>query len=136
MAYKTDVVKKAGGFNNRLTFRSDDKYLYHEIAKISDIVWYLPTAIVHHNVDNHRLQLAYFKKLFLKTGNEEKVRLRHEQGWPGIILKFLEYVCKAGAGLILFGCYALVGKALKGKYIFLSQWFTLQGFLRRTVFVR
>src|SRR6187551_33999 len=42
MTYTKEILQKAGGFNNELTFRSDDKYIFHQVTKISDNVYYVP----------------------------------------------------------------------------------------------
>jgi hypothetical protein len=72
MTYTKEILKKAGGFNNELTFRSDDKYIFHQVTRFSDQIYYVPGAMLYHNIDNDRLSFANFKKLFLKSGNEEK----------------------------------------------------------------
>ncbi len=136
MAYKKQVLQKAGGFNNALEFRSDDKYIYYEVKKLSSEVYYVPGAWVYHYIDAYRLELSNFKKLFLKTGNEEKKRVLMDQGYTGVIKKGFEFFAKTIAGLLLFGVFAMQGKYEKGKYIFLSQYCTLKGFFQRSVFVR
>lgn len=136
MTYKKEILKKAGGFNNVLKFRSDDKYIFHKVKLISDKIYYVPNAWLFHYIDNYRLQLRNFKTLFLKTGNEEKKRLLSEKNIPGLIKKFFEFIFKAGASLILFLLFFLKGQYAKGKYIVISQWYTLTGFLKKDVFVR
>jgi glycosyltransferase involved in cell wall biosynthesis len=136
MTYTAAVLKEVGGFNNQLTFRSDDKHIYFVVTKVSPEVYYLPDAVVYHNIDNARLQPDSFRKLFLKTGNEEKIRVRMEEGAGGWWKKLLEFVFKTGAALGLYCLYGLRGQGIKGRHIFLSQWYTLKGFLRKNVFVR
>ena len=136
MTYTKEILQKAGGFNNQLTFRSDDKYIFSQVSKLSDKIYYLPAALLYHNIDTDRLSFTNFKKLFLKSGNEEKIRVRSENGTVGIVKKFFELIFKTGASVILYFLYLLKVKELKGRYIFLSQWFTLKGFLQKTVFVR
>lgn len=136
MTYTKEILKKAGGFNNQLTFRSDDKYIFYQVNKLSDKIYYLPQAMVYHNIDNDRLSFTNFKKLFLKSGNEEKIRVRSEKGESAVVKKFFELIFKTGASIALYIFYTLNGKEIKGRYIFFSQWFTLRGFLQRRVFVR
>jgi len=136
MTYSKDILKQAGGFNNQLTFRSDDKYIFYQVTRLSGNIFYLPQALLYHNIDNDRLSFTNFKKLFLKSGNEEKIRVRSEKGTLAIINKFLDLIFKTSASLVLYILYLLSGKELKGRYIFFSQWFTLKGFLQKTVFVR
>ncbi len=136
MTYTTRILQQAGGFNNQLTFRSDDKYIYHRVSEISHRIFYLPAATVYHNIDNDRLAFNNFKKLFLKTGNEEKIRIRSEEGATGLPKKFLEFVAKTVAACMLYILYTMKGQEIKGRYIFFSQWFTLRGFMQKKVFVR
>lgn len=136
MTYTRDVIEQAGGFNNELTFRSDDKYMFFKVKEISDQVYYVPNACVNHYIDDHRLTLQNFRKLFLKTGNEEKIRVRKEKGSIAVLRKFVEYTVKFGASLALYTLFILKGKEIQGRYVLYSQWFTLKGFLSKTVFVR
>lgn len=136
MTYTKDVLKQVGGFNNSLTFRSDDKYIFLKVRAYADEVYYVPKAYVHHYIDQHRLELGYFKKLFLKTGNEEKIRIRTEIGATGVFKKGIEFLFKAAASLLIYLLYILKGQGIKGRYVFLSQWFTLRGFFMKSVHVR
>ena len=91
---------------------------------------------MYHNIDKDRLSFANFQKLFLKSGNEEKIRVRSEKGETAVIKKFAELIFKTGASIALYILYILKGKELNGRYIFFSQWYTLKGFLQKAVFVR
>jgi len=136
MTYTREILQKAGGFNNKLTFRADDKYIFFQVTKYTDNIYYLPEAALYHNIDKERLTFANFKKLFLKSGNEEKIRVRSEKGELAVVKKFLELIFKTSASLALYLFHIVKGKELKGRYIFYSQWFTLMGFLQKSVFVR
>ena len=136
MTYTKEILQKAGGFNNELTFRSDDKYIFHQVTKFSDNVYYVPEALLYHNIDNDRLSFPNFKKLFLKSGNEEMIRVRSEMGTAGIVKKFFELIFKTTAATVIYILYIIKGQELKGRYVFFSQWFTLKGFLQKSVFVR
>lgn len=136
MTYTKDILQKAGGFNNKLTFRADDKYIFFQVTKFTDNIYYLPDAALYHNIDKDRLTFGNFKKLFLKSGNEEKIRVRSEKGGMAVVKKFFELVFKTSAAIALYLFHILKGKELKGRYIFFSQWYTLIGFLQKSVFVR
>lgn len=136
MAYKKEILQKAGGFNNALQFRSDDKYIFNQVKKYSDQVYFLPGAWLYHNIDAHRLEIKNFKNLFLKTGNEEKKRVFLEEGNAGIIKKAMEFIFKAGASAILLFLFTIKGQFAKGKYVFISQYCTLKGFFKKEIFVR
>jgi glucosyl-dolichyl phosphate glucuronosyltransferase len=134
MTYKKDILDKVAGFNNELQARSDDKYIYYEISKISNRVYYIPNAVVQHNIDKERLLFTSFKKLYMKTGNEEKKRLSNSKIL--LLKKLLEYFIKLGGAVAIWLIYCFKLQGIKGKYIFLSQYYTLVGFLKKSVFVR
>ena len=136
MTYTREILQKAGGFNNKLTFRADDKYIFFQVTKYTDKIYYLPEAALYHNIDKDRLTFTNFKKLFLKSGNEEKIRVRSEKGSLAVIIKLFELIFKTSASFALHLFHILKGQELKGRYIFLSQWFTLKGYLQKSVFVR
>src|SRR5690606_1078955 len=117
MIYKKEVLLEAGGFNNDLKFRSDDKYIFYKVCEISDQIYYLPDAWLYHYIDSYRLDIRNFKTLFLKTGNEEKRRLISEGNKAGLVKKFFEYVFKFGASLILYFIFMPKAQSVKGKYI-------------------
>lgn len=136
MIYQRDILLEAGGFNNKLKFRSDDKYIFYKVHEVSDQIYYLPDAWLYHYIDSYRLDINNFKTLFLKTGNEEKRRLISEGNKTGVFKKFVEYLFKFGASILLYFVFLLKGQSSKGKYIVISQWNTLKGFLKKDVFVR
>ncbi len=92
--------------------------------------------MVYHNIDKHRLTFENFKRLYLKTGNEEKIRIRSKGNLFGLIVKFFELVFKTGASFLLYLKFLLQGNEIKGRYVVFSQWFSLSGFLQKNVFVR
>lgn len=134
MIYTKEILERAGGFNNELKFRSDDKYIFYAVSSISDEIYYLPDVQLYHFIDDARLEFDNFKKLFLKTGNEEKRRLA--SAGKSLLPKAIEFMAKTGAATALCVLYTLKGQFGKGKMIFLSQWFTLMGFFKKDVFVR
>lgn len=136
MIYKKELLLQVGGFNNDLKFRSDDKYIFLKVSATTDELYYLPKAWLYHYIDDRRLQLENFKTLFLKTGNEEKKRLRSENDSWGVLKKLVEYFIKWLASFGLLIIFSLKGQPQKGRYILISQWCTLQGFLMKEVFVR
>jgi glycosyltransferase involved in cell wall biosynthesis len=136
MTYRKAALLQAGGFNNKLTFRSDDKQIWFAIKPLNDIVYYVPDALVYHNIDAERLQFDSFKKLFLKTGSDERIRVKAEKGNVAVLRKMTEYLVKFGASWLIWLLFALKGQELKGRYVVYSQWFTLKGFFMKDVFVR
>ncbi len=127
MIYRKNILLQAGGFNNELKARADDKYIYEKVAKLNDEVWYVPKAFSLHNIDADRLTDASFRKLYAKGGAEERIKTRSEGGISQV-KKTADLLVKLGAGAGLWLLYLLKGKTLQGRYIFLSQWYTLKGF--------
>ena len=126
MTYKKEILLQVGGFNNELKNRSDDKYINSQVVKLSNEIYYNPKVYSRHLIDKARLTYDSFKKLYTKTGSEEIIRATKEgKKWQTVLLQFV----KLGAGLGLFGMYALRGKVIQGKYIFLSQYYALKGCL-------
>ena len=136
MAYRKKYLLEIGGFNTRLTFRGDDKYIYIAIKAINPNIYYVPEAMVSHNIPGKRLHFSYLKTLYLKTGNEEKLRVKMKDGTPAVVLKMLEFSFKFGVSLAIWAWYTLTGRELQGRYTMFSQWFTLKGFFMKEVFVR
>jgi hypothetical protein len=119
-----------------LKFRSDDKYIFKKVSQVSDEIYYLPEAWLFHYIDNFRLEPDNFKKLFMKTGNEEKRRILSEGTSLNLLFKFLEFSFKMLASIIILIGFTIKGHYQKGKHVFLSQWYTWLGFLKKDVFVR
>lgn len=134
MIYTREILEKCGGFNNELKFRSDDKYIFYKVTELSDEVYYLPDVTLYHYIDKARLEFANFKKLFLKTGNEEKRRV--QSAGASLWAKGIEFLFKTAAAAVLYFLFLIKGHPAKGKMVFLSQWYTLLGFFRKEVFVR
>lgn len=134
MIYRRYLLEHTGGFNDELKFRSDDKYIFYKVREHTDEIYYLPEVALYHYIDAARLDPENFKRLFLKTGNEEKIRLL--SGRKGILGKGLEYSLKVIAGAGLYVLFFLKGQASKGHRVWLSQWYTFLGFLKKDVFVR
>ena len=89
---------------------SDDKYIFHRVKEISDKIYYVPEAWLYHYIDADRLSFENFKKLFLKTGNEEKIRSRSEGGGFAVFKKGIEFIVKFSASLLIYGIFILKGE--------------------------
>jgi glycosyltransferase involved in cell wall biosynthesis len=135
MAYKKDILLEAGGFNNELKARADDKYIFEKVKKINSEIWYVPDAFSLHTINAERLSFNSFKKLYLKGGNEEKIKTKSE-GFTSFIKKGADLLAKCIAGLGLWMLFTIKGNYIKGKYVFLAQWYTWYGFLKKDVHVR
>lgn len=127
MAYRKTILDAVGRFNEALKARADDKYIYEKVSRLNDDVWYVPKAFSLHNIDAGRLTDASFKKLYTKGGSEEKIKTSAEGKWS-YFKKAVDLTAKLGISAGLWILYALKGKAVQGRYIFLSQWYTFKGF--------
>lgn len=126
MSYKKEILLQAGGFNNELKNRSDDKFIHQQVSKISDEIYYNPKVYSRHLIDKARLTYDSFRRLYTKTGSEEIIRASKEgKKWQTVLLQFI----KLGASFGLWILYLLTGKGLQGRYIFLSQYYALKGCL-------
>jgi len=76
MIFRKKVFDIVGTFNEDLTWRSDDKYMFLKIYKYKLPVLYYPGILVHHNIDSYRLEYNYLKKLSETSGTTERVRLQ------------------------------------------------------------
>lgn len=136
MAYRKKYLLEIGGFNTLLTFRGDDKYIYLAVKAINPSIYYVHEAMVYHNIPGRRLNFSYLKTLYLKTGNEEKLRVKLKDGQFAVLLKMIEFIFKFGVSVAIWWLYALTGQELRGRYVMYSQWFTMKGFFMKEVFVR
>lgn len=129
MTYKKDILLQAGGFNEDLRWRADDKYIYWAVSKISNNVMYLPQAKVFHHIEESRTSWQGFVKLSRRIGNEEKIRvssLSREE----YIKKIIEFLFKLGGSFVLAAYYLLKGKFAVAKYLIACRWYALLGFFK------
>lgn len=127
MTYTKEVLLKAGGFNNKLKWRADDKYIGIKVREISTEVYYLPNLTVEHSIDAFRTSDKNFKAFCLKFGNEEAIRVR-DIGLFSYALKGLEFLFKLVGSVILMISFVLKGQKAKGTYTFYYRWWATIGF--------
>lgn len=127
MAYRKAILNKVGRFNEALKARADDKYIFEKVAKVNSNIWYVPEAFSLHNIDADRLTDASFERLYTKSGSEEKIKTSNESKLS-YLKKALDLTVKLVISVGLWLLYTLKGKAIQGRYIFLSQWYTFKGF--------
>ena len=127
MTYTKSILKKVGGFNNKLKWRADDKYIGIKVREVSDEVYYLPNLVVEHTIDAYRTSDENFKKFCLKFGNEEAIRVR-DINLFSYLNKGLEFLIKlVGSFFLMLGFY-LKGQFAKGKYTLMYRWWATLGF--------
>ena len=128
MIYRKHILEEAGGFNNDLKWRADDKYIYHQVKKISDEVYYRPDIWVHHQIDKDRTTDQNFDRLSGLLGSEERLRILGKKAWA-YPFKLAEFIFKYFASIILAIGFALKGQAIKGKYTIRFRWLALLRYL-------
>ena len=129
MTYTKEILQKVGGFNTKLKWRADDKYIGIQVREYSDEVYYLPDLVVEHSIDSYRTTDENFKSFCLKFGNEEATRVR-DISLLSFILKGLEFAFKLLGSIILMVIFFLKGEFSKGMYTFKYRWWATLGFLR------
>lgn len=128
MIYKKQVMIDAGGFNNDLKWRADDKYIFHAVSKITDEIYHIPTMRVYHHIDAGRTTDANFDRLSGLLGSEERLRILGKKKWA-YPFKVGEFVFKYFASVLIAIFYTLKGQAIKGKYTIRFRWLALLRFL-------
>ncbi len=128
MTYRRDLLEAAGGFNTRLKWRMDDKYIFQAVSRLNDAVYYYPSAVVYHNIDADRTSDANFDTLSRRLGSEERHRIAGQGPlvWLG---KVAEYIFKWGASLLIALAFLLRGEPAKARYTVRFRWLALQGLL-------
>jgi glycosyltransferase involved in cell wall biosynthesis len=115
MSYRKDILIKAGGFNNALKWRVDDKYIFEAVNKLTDNIFYVPDLVVWHNIDADRITDKNFDKLSLLLGKEE--RLRVFSIGESVFIKKIEYFLKYLATYVLSLKFIFKGEFIKAKYL-------------------
>jgi len=130
MTYTKAILEQVGGFNNRLKWRADDKYIGIRVREVTDEVYYVPTLAVEHTIDAYRTSDENFKKFCLKFGNEESIRVR-DIGISSYLTKAIEFIFKLCGSFILMLSFFLRGEFSKGKYTFMYRWWATVGYFSR-----
>lgn len=128
MIYTKDILIEAGGFNNDLKWRADDKYIFHEVIKHSREVYHIPTLKVNHHIDAKRLTDENFDRLSGLLGSEERLRILGKKPWL-YPFKICEFLFKYFATYLISLYYTLKGQSIKGKYVRRFRWHALLHFL-------
>ncbi len=128
MTYRKTILEKVGGFNEALKWRVDDKYIFHEVSKVSDEIYYVPDWRVDHNIDAHRVTDENFDKLSRLLGQEERIRIKsvNPSAYP---IKVLEYGLKYFATYVMALKHIVGGRAIVGRYLIRFRKLALKGLL-------
>lgn len=129
MTYRKQLLLETGGFNNALKWRADDKYIFHQVSKISDEIYYYPEIKVGHHIDKARTTDENFDRLSRLLGSEERLRISSSKEgnyWT----KLLEFIFKYFASILIALFFTLKGQWIKGKYIIRFRYLALLGFIQ------
>ncbi len=128
MIYKKTILNQAGGFNNDLKWRADDKYIFHAVSKISDEIYYRPELTVRHHIDSARTTDENFDRLSGLLGSEERLRILGKKRWV-YPFKLIEFIFKYIVSIAIAIFYAITGRLIKGQYVIRFRWLALLKFM-------
>lgn len=128
MSYRKDLLIEVGGFNNKLKWRADDKYINFKIRELSNEIYYIPQLEVEHTIDAYRTTDKNFIDITQKFGSAESIRVQ-DIGKMSYIKKLIEFIIKLGGSFILMLMFYLKGQPQKGKYTFWYRWIATKAFL-------
>ena len=128
MIYRKDILIEAGGFNNDLKWRADDKYIFHAVRKLSKEIYYRPELRVQHCIDGDRITDKNFDRLSALLGSEERLRILGKKRWA-YPFKLTEFIFKYFASIVIALYFLLRNEFIKGKYTIRFRWLALKGFL-------
>ncbi len=119
MIVKKEVYDHIGGFNTSLpgvvgTLRigGEGKELFFKIMALGHTIYYDPSICVHHVVEVKKLTSEYMYRVASGIGRGEKTRTKAISN-KAYTLKWIEYLFKLGAAVILGLKYALQGTPAK-----------------------
>jgi glycosyltransferase involved in cell wall biosynthesis len=129
MIFRKDIFDEIGVFDMP-TPRSDDKQFFLKIKQAGKKVLYLPDVTVYHFIDAWRLTKKYVIKTSCINGCSDAVMYDLFDNKTRLkFFRFADLVFKTFAALVLWGYFSVKGQGIKGKFLFLSMWHTLDGFL-------
>ena len=109
---------------------NEEKELFAAIRRLGGAVYYEPGLVVHHQVDDYRLELPYLVKLSKGLGRSQYVTYR-QRGWLHLLIPLSIILFKLGAGILLGIGYLLKGRPSVFRHLFQFRWYVLMGFLGR-----
>ena len=120
MAFRRKVFQQYGMFNPDLGRKGDnldgseEKDIFLKIKKEKGKIYYLPSAIVKHQVPDRRLTFDFFKRQAIGVGKSERIRAKAISQSAYIQFVFKEIVVKWGGSILLFGGYLVLCRPKKG----------------------
>ncbi len=116
------VIGKDGG-------RCEEKVLFRDIARGKHIIYYIPEAFVHHQIDVQRMTKTYIRKLSSGLGSSLRV-LSTQEGFGAFVKRGLEIVMKFFGAIVISTAYLLRGKPEISKHLIEFRWLVLKGYFK------
>lgn len=134
MTINKQALIDAGMFNTALGrigsggLGGEEKDMFDKLMAAGHKIIYVPELIVYHSVDDSRLTKEYIQKLSTGVGASEKLRIL-PKGSKAVFRKFVEYMYKMAASIILAILFTLMGQWPKAYYLLYVRWHATKGFL-------
>lgn len=123
MAFRKDVFQKYGMFNTDLGRKgnnldgSEEKDIFMKIKKDNKKIYYLPSAIIKHQVPDRRLTFDFFKRQAIGVGKSEQIRTKSISQSTYIQFVLKEILIKWSVSMLLFSYYLVSFRPKKvGNY--------------------
>lgn len=120
------MFERYGNYNTELgrtgsdLLAGEEKELYARFKAAGAKMYYLPDAVIYHNVEPERLTPEYFRRLCYRIGRSERVRTLGLSRGAYRKRLFAEAVKWCGAAVLALG-YLLSFRPAKGKYLLVMR---------------
>lgn len=135
MVVKKDVFDQVGGFSadqpgvvGNIRYGGEGKALYYAVQSLGHTIYYDPALVVEHVVEVAKLTRQYLYRVGSGVGRGERRRIA-AGGQMAFILKFLEYLAKLGAAVIIGLTYAVQGHPAKMLPVIRYRMDAIRGYL-------
>lgn len=138
MVVLKSVFFEVGGFNKALPgvkgslrIGGEGKDFFFKVKKRGYNVYYVPQLIVYHNIEVKKLTAEYMYRVASGIGRGERIRVQHK-GKIATISKFIEYIFKFQAAVIIAIRYLCIGKTSAMWPLIKFRIDVLKGFLDKS----
>lgn len=134
MSIRTESLKAIGLFNTQLGrigeggLGGEEKDMFDKLKQNGGKIFYLPSLLVYHSVDDSRLTKERMENLSYGVGASEKIRVQ-SKGPNEIMKKAIEYAFKFGASVLIGLFYCLQGVPSRAYYLLFVRWYATKGFI-------
>lgn len=133
-AYRASVFEKVGLFNVDLGRKGDslagaeEKDIFDKMTTLGMRFYYLPTAILYHQIPEKKLTKEYFDKLTYSIGQSERMRTLNI-GKGKYAKRLVSEAVKWAASIVLCIGHTLTGSPKKGWKLIQFRWNVTKGLL-------